>query len=664
MKTARERLQESPALTAAVEAQLKAGLLAQIGLPAAGQGGPPEAGGSGEGRRVDLLESIRSDDALEAIVQRVGRPPLLIQNDRVVLGAEIDGDLVDFPPGTDARIRGTEKFIPSVGRVEFTNHHRAWGGTGWVIAAEGRDRIVVTNRHVAGLVARRSADGQGVFLRGPSQIRYGASLDFREEYVSLAADARPFTVVAVPYLADMTGPDVALLRITGEHLPSPLPLADTEAGVDDLVALIGYPAHDDRNDADVMAAYFRDLYNVKRYAPGKVLQALGPGSALSHDCTSLGGNSGSPLIRLTDGKVVGLHFAGHYGRFNSAVGAATLRHLLDGHHQLLSIRPTGDDSTEAAGDGVHHPDELRDREGYDPGFLGHGELAAPWPGLTATAEADLVRPSDERPDQPYEIRYTHFGIRFSRSRRQPMMTAVNIDGRHVVPIKRGRDKWFRDARIALGLQLGKTDYAHPEIDRGHMVRRQDPNWDDSPAAQGTEPGMSVIAQRANDDTFHYTNAAVQHGDLNSSSQLWRGLEDYVLESTQTHGFRACVFTGPVTREDDSEIGPGVIAPREFWKLVVMRGADSHRLHATAYLLSQGELIRDLLERRSRTEAVEGFVLGAYRTFQVSVADLADATGFDLSRYVPHDPLGAPSEEGPRQGEPVFVPLESAQEMVL
>jgi endonuclease G len=71
-----------------------------------------------------------------------------------------------------------------------------------------------------------------------------------------------------------------------------------------------------------------------------------------------------------------------------------------------------------------------------------------------------------------------------------------------------------------------------------------------------------------------------------------------------------------------------------------------------------------LERRSRTEAVEGFVLGAYRTFQVSVADLADATGFDLSRYVPHDPLGAPSEEGPRQGEPVFVPLDSAQEMVL
>ncbi len=130
-----------------------------------------------------------------------------------------------------------------------------------------------------------------------------------------------------------------------QNLPSPLPLADTDAAMDDIVALIGYPAFDDRNDKEAMAKYFRDLYNVKRYAPGRVTQALAPGVALRHDCTSLGGNSGSPLIRLSDGKVVGLHFSGIYGKFNSAVRASTLRQLLDGARPVVQPRrragPTG-----------------------------------------------------------------------------------------------------------------------------------------------------------------------------------------------------------------------------------------------------------------------------------------------------------------------------------
>ena len=109
----------------------------------------------------------------------------------------------------------------------------------------------------------------------------------------------------------------------------------------------------------------------------------------------------------------------------------------------------------------------------------------------------------------------------------------------------------------------------------------------------------------------------------------------------------------------------MIAPLEFFKLVVMPSADIGRLHATAYVLSQGQMIRDLLEERARTEAVEGFVLGAYRTFQVAIADLAAATGYDFSRYVPFDPLGAAApNEAVAAGEPVFVPLDSLSQIVL
>ena len=38
--------------------------------------------------------------------------------------------------------------------------------------------------------------------------------------------------------------------------------------------------------------------------------------------------------------------------------------------------------------------------------------------------------------------------------------------------------------------------------------------------------------------------------------------------------------------------------------------------------------------------MEGFVLGAYRTFQIAITDLADATGYDFSAYLAADPLAA------------------------
>ena len=502
-------------------------------------------------------------------------------------------------------------------------------------------------------------------MRDPSQVKYGASIDFKEEFGSPLGQASTFKVSDILYLADKTAPDVALLRITGENLPAALPLAPAEAGLDDLVALVGYPAYDDRNDDQAMAHYFRDLYNVKRFAPGKVMQALSAGVVLRHDCTSLGGNSGSPLIRLSDGKVVGLHYSGVYGVANSAVGVGTLRALLDGKRPV-SVTIAADGVEEAANDGTHQAADLADREGYDAEFIGTGELAAPWPGLPQSLLDDLARPSDEIDAKPFEIRYTHFGVRFSISRRQPLMTAVNIDGLHRVPIKRGNDRWFHDARIPLEIQLRKDDYADEDIDRGHMVRREDPNWDPEVPAGNPDAAVTSLAKTANFDTFHYTNAAVQHGDLNSSSKRWLGLEDYILKSARTHGFRASVFTGPVLRDEDDLIAPGVVAPREFWKVVVMENADNHRLHATAYLLSQGDLIRDLLEKRSRVEGVEGFLLGDFRMFQIAISDLADATGYDFSAYVAADPLGATDggQEALATGEPLFLPLDSGDDIVL
>jgi hypothetical protein len=104
---------------------------------------------------------------------------------------------------------------------------------------------------------------------------------------------------------------------------------------------------------------------------------------------------------------------------------------------------------------------------------------------------------------------------------------------------------------------------------------------------------------------------------------------------------------------------GLIVPRGSVDQPFMIDGARDKLHATAYLLSQGQLIRKLLEQRDRIEAVEGFVLGPYRTFQIALADLEEATGHDFGELKGADRL-ARTYEGREAaaGVPRIVPLET------
>lgn len=600
----------------------------------------------------------------EAIIKLVGRPSLLVSDDLVVLQL-----LTDLPPQTSALIRGVEQWIPSVGRIEFRNHQMAWGGTGWVVQHTGAGTLVVTNRHVAKLVALRKADGTGVFLRATSGARMGAAIDFGEEVHSLVGSlSRTAALTKVQYLADDAAADVALLliEVADFTLPTPMQLIEDNEAVqkDELVALIGYPAYDSRNNSSAQANYFGQLYEVKRFAPGLIMQPPGANQILTYDCTSLGGNSGSPVIRLSDGKVVGLHFSGAYLSENSAVPAARIRELVWGQRPVsvqLQAQAHATALVESA-DGSHNTTWFSHRKGFDTAFLKTAEttqtVKTPWPELRADLVPCLAVPSDS-PEQPNELRYTHFGVKYSATHKLPLITAVNIDGSAAVRIKRGNDRWFADERIPRSIQLGAQNFKDEEIDRGHMVRREDPNW-----------GSQQEAEQANFDTFHYVNAAAQHSRLNQGKALWQGLENYILDSARTHGFKACVFTGPILRNQDSldeeMVIDGAIAPLEFWKLVATLDAEGKALHATAYVLSQGQLLRDLLEVRSRHEALEGNELGPYRTFQVAIVDLAAATGYDFSAYIASDPLTrvTAGQEAIADGEPVFMPIAELSEIIL
>jgi endonuclease G len=85
----------------------------------------------------------------------------------------------------------------------------------------------------------------------------------------------------------------------------------------------------------------------------------------------------------------------------------------------------------------------------------------------------------------------------------------------------------------------------------------------------------------------------------------------------------------VLAEDDDRYR-GVQLPRQFWKVVATVHAG--RLSATAYLLSQEELIRGL------EFAPAEFSYGAYRTYQVPVHRVEKLTALSFGDLAAADPL--------------------------
>jgi endonuclease G, mitochondrial len=220
----------------------------------------------------------------------------------------------------------------------------------------------------------------------------------------------------------------------------------------------------------------------------------------------------------------------------------------------------------------------------------------------------------------FSLDYTHVSVVMSKSRRLAIYTACNIDGQDEVTIHRRRSSWRIDPRIPREFQSDNTLYRSNPLDRGHLVRRLDPVW-----------GTPQEASEAEVDTFHYTNAAPQHARLNQ--RTWLALEDHLLSSAIENNLRITVFTGPVFRESDVTYRGDYRIPEEFWKVVAMV-APSGKLHATAYRLSQRELIGDL-----------EFAFGEFRTYQVSIATIEELTGLDFGNLSEVDPM-AQTESAP------------------
>ncbi|PHH97780.1 DNA/RNA non-specific endonuclease [Fusobacterium nucleatum] len=244
--------------------------------------------------------------------------------------------------------------------------------------------------------------------------------------------------------------------------------------------------------------------------------------------------------------------------------------------------------------------------GYNPLFLGK-DYEVPLPRLSKEMEKDTAKTEDGS----YILDYMHFSIVMKKSRGLAYFTAVNIDGTDEVKIKRSADNWKFDPRISRDYQYGDEVYTGNELDRGHLVRRTDPNW-----------GKNAI--KANEDTFYFTNSTPQHKNLNQKT--WVELENYIFRNAVLNQFKISVFTGPVFREDDMIYRQKYQIPAEFWKVVVMLKEDGN-ISATAYLQTQKNMIENL-----------EFAYGEYKTYQVPVRNIEKLTGLDFGNLSNFDPM--------------------------
>jgi endonuclease G, mitochondrial len=246
------------------------------------------------------------------------------------------------------------------------------------------------------------------------------------------------------------------------------------------------------------------------------------------------------------------------------------------------------------------------RDGYDKDFLGTSLSLPRLDDSIKDQAATLIG----KPDQT-ELEYTNFSIVMNKERRQAFYSAVNIDGAKVVDLPRN-GKWTIDGRIPREHQLGNEAYSNNPIDRGHMVRRRDPVW-------GPE------ASRANNDTFAYTNAGLQHGDLNQKT--WLDLENYVLEQAKAKGQKLTVLTGPVFSDDDPKFNnsgrmkEATQIPKEFWKVVVWNDPQEG-LKGAAFLQSQKDYIGHTLFKSD-------FDPSGMSTYQIPLQDLEAMTKLDF-----------------------------------
>jgi endonuclease G, mitochondrial len=479
----------------------------------------------------------------------------------------------------------------AVGRVR-------WHGTGFMVAPS----LMLTNNHVI--------DSAQIALHSVAQFNYENDLNFNPRAVSCFR-MKPDELFITNAELDFTLVAVSRVSADGKALTDfghlEMIPASGKALLGEYVSIIQHPS-----GAPKMLAIREN----------KVVDCFD--SFIHYSTDTQPGSSGSPVFN-DSWDLVALHHAGvpspdTSGGWiaNEGVRISSIMQFLAAHYDEKSVSErilldelTDREHAPVSPDVSDVPVKERDvswyraANGYNPDFLGEGN-SVPLPRVDdhcGAAIAPLLNGETE-------LKYHHFSVVMNAERRLAYFTAVNIDGSQLQSVDRS-DRWYYDPRMDKKYQSGPNLYYKNDLDRGHLVRRLDPVW-------------GPMAGEANEDTFHFTNCAPQHKNLNQKT--WVSLEDYILDNAGLHDINVTVFTGPVFRSDDMMYRGEYQIPVEFWKVVAFVNAEG-KLSATAYLQTQKNLLENLK-----------FAYGAYETYQVPVSKIEELTRLDFGNLRTNDPI--------------------------
>lgn len=255
----------------------------------------------------------------EDIILLFKRPSVLVENGKIT-----PPDSAIWKSLLTEHQSNFDRVINAVGRIELDNHERLdWVGSGLVV----EDGIVVTNRHVAEHFVSNATTAP-VFRISAQGRKITANIDLCEEHGDVIVEDE-YTLTDILHVEPKDGADLAFFRCSGN--PNFLGADNIAKSVSTQghVATIGYPFEDGRLRRRLKEAaerIFQGIYGVKRFAPGKIGRVFS--HEIFHDCTTLNASSGSAVMSIETGQLVGLHSDGAIVT-NVAVSANVLREQLD-----------------------------------------------------------------------------------------------------------------------------------------------------------------------------------------------------------------------------------------------------------------------------------------------------------------------------------------------
>ncbi|WP_417723748.1 S8 family serine peptidase [Salipiger sp.] len=245
-----------------------------------------------------------------------------------------------------------DRAIAATARLETPGFEISpWVGCGFLVAP----RLVMVARYAADQIVRLDDRKAVTGLARPAEMTFGNALESPPRIAVTGCPLyHPVLNIALLELAE--APDAAPLVLDGRGT----------VATDTPIAVIGAYGNDAwRNDPAMIAALGSFAPGDKVVAPGRTMEsAVVPGEttrhgwSLGHDCTTLGGAGGAPLVDLGTGHVLGLHFAGRFLQENSAVPASEL--ALDTRLRALGLTfVPGSAAPDAAVFEARYPDAPR-----------------------------------------------------------------------------------------------------------------------------------------------------------------------------------------------------------------------------------------------------------------------------------------------------------------